>query len=105
MIPDQTIHPVIIRYRVSGSHLDNNLFVCVALYGSFHLVEWKDVVGVSEEFKLSVELGVVVKGENFAWSGVQFDLAKVYTVRAEGYVELVWVAFEVQVDLVAALAH
>ena len=56
MVSDQTVNPFIIRNRISWPHFDNNLFVSVPLNGTLDFIERKDIVRISEKFKLSIQL-------------------------------------------------
>ena len=52
MVPDETVHPVIVGHRVSGPELYDDLDVCVPVDGALGLVELKDVARVREELVL-----------------------------------------------------
>jgi hypothetical protein len=102
MISDQTVHPFIIRNGISWPHFNNNLLVSVPLNGTLDFIERKDIVRISEKFKLSIQFWVVVNGKHFTWCWIQFNLPEINAVWTESYVESVRKTFHVEIYLVAA---
>jgi hypothetical protein len=56
VVSNQTVDPLIIRNGIAWPHFNNNLLVSIPLNGTLDLIERKDIVRISKELKLSIQL-------------------------------------------------
>lgn len=95
MISDKAIHSFIVWNGVPWSEFNDDFLVGISLDKSLGLIERKYVVGVCKELKLSVQLWIVINGQNFIQCGFQLYFAEVYAIGTEGYIESMRISLEI----------